>query len=100
MLLMGSWRFRRKLITDTNSGIDALPVVNGSTGSSPDDEANGSVDFRARSVRTFSGTTTTGPTAAEVALAVWAFAQTNGATAEANLLAARSAAEDAFAVSA
>jgi hypothetical protein len=100
LLLMGSWRFRRALSAYTSAGIDALPVIDGNTTGSPDDEANGSVDFRARSVRTYQLNAAPAVTAADVAAAVWGFAQGNGATAEANLRAARTAAENAFAVSA
>jgi hypothetical protein len=54
ILMMNSWLFRRKQPTYSSSGIDALPVVDGEYGTSPDDESNGSIDFRARSVRTYS----------------------------------------------
>ncbi len=49
--LSAGWRFRRWHTTDTNASLDCLPVVAGSTGTSPDDEVNGSVDFAARAVR-------------------------------------------------
>lgn len=55
MLMMNSWLFRRKSVMFTSAGVDALPIVNTQIGASPDDESNGSVDFKARSVRTYSG---------------------------------------------
>jgi hypothetical protein len=100
LLLLGSWRFRRALAAYTAAGVDAVPVINGNTTGSPDDETNGSVDFRARSVRTYQLNTAPALTAVDVAAAVWNFAQGNGATAESNLRAARAAAENSFAVSA
>ena len=100
LLLVGAWRFRRALTAYTSAGIDALPVIDGNTTGSPDDEANGSVDFRARSVRTYQLNAAPAITAGDLAAAVWNYAQANGATAEANLRAARTAAENAFAVSA
>jgi hypothetical protein len=53
VLVVNSWLFRRKEAGYTNAGLDALPIVDGQPGVSPDDESNGSVDFKARSVRTF-----------------------------------------------
>ena len=100
LLLLGLWRFRRALSAYTSAGIDALPVVNGQPNGSPDDESNGSVDFRARSVRTYQLNAAPALTANDIASAVWNFAQGNGATAESNLLRARTAAENAFAVGA
>jgi hypothetical protein len=100
LLVLGSWRFRRALSSHTSAGIDALPVIDGNPTGSSDDESNGSVDFRARSVRTYQLNAAPAITAADLAAAVWAFAQGNGASAEANLRAARTAAENAFAVSA
>jgi hypothetical protein len=100
MLLLGSWRFRRALAAYTAAGIDAVPVIDGNVTGSPDDETNGSVDFRARSVRTYQFNAAPALTADDVAAAVWNFAHGNGATAEANLRGARAAAENAFAVSA
>jgi hypothetical protein len=100
LLVLGSWRFRRALSTDTSAGIDALPVIDGSPTGSPDDEVNGSIDFRARSVRTYQVAAAPAVTAADLAAAVWNYAQSNGSSAESNLLSARTAAEDAFAVSA
>lgn len=66
VLLVNSWLFRRNSATHTLAGIDALPVVDGQSGASPDDESRGSVDFKARSVRTLE-LTSTGPTAESVA---------------------------------
>jgi hypothetical protein len=100
LLLLGNWRFRRALAAYTNAGIDALPVIDGQPSASPDDEVNGSVDFRARSVRTYQVNAAPALTASEVADAVWAKMQSNGATAEANLLSAKQNAANAFAVSA
>lgn len=100
LLILGSWRFRRALAAYTAAGIDAVPVIEGNPTGSPDDETNGSVDFRARSVRTYQFNAAPALTADDVAEAVWNFAQGNGATAESNLRAARAAAENAFAVSA
>jgi hypothetical protein len=100
LLMLGSWRFRRALAAYTAAGIDAVPVIEGNPTGSPDDETNGSVDFRARSVRTYQFNAAPALTADDVADAVWNFAQGNGATAESNLRAARAAAENSFAVSA
>jgi hypothetical protein len=99
MLLMGSWRLRRALAAYTNAGIDAAVVVNGIVTASPDDEVNGSVDIRAKAVRTFN-TSGGNLTLAGVAAAVWGFTLSTGNPAESELLAAKAAASNAFAVSA
>jgi hypothetical protein len=99
MLLVGSWRLRRALAAYTNAGIDAAVVVDGMTTASPDDEVNGSVDIRAKAVRTYS-TSGGNLTPADVAAAVWAFTLSTGNPAESELLAAKTAASNAFAVSA
>jgi hypothetical protein len=67
LLLVNSWLFRRKDRLFTSAGVDALPVVNGQPSASPDDESNGSVDFKARSVRTFEFGASGAPTAEVVA---------------------------------
>jgi len=51
-LLKNNWRLIRANTSDVNAALDALPVVDGSPTTSPDDEANGSIDFAARQVRT------------------------------------------------
>jgi hypothetical protein len=96
---MGSWRLRRALAAYTNAGIDAAVVVNGIVTASPDDEVNGSVDIRAKAVRTFN-TSGGNLTLAGVAAAVWGFTLSTGNPAESELLAAKAAASNAFAVSA
>jgi hypothetical protein len=100
LLLMGSWRFRRALAAYTNAGVDALPVVDGLPLVSPDDEVNGSVDFRARSVRAYQLGSSPVMTEASIADAIWSKLLSNGATAEANLVSAKQNAANAFAVSA
>jgi hypothetical protein len=100
LLLLGSWRFRRALAAYTSAGIDALPVIDGQPNGSPDDEVNGSVDFRARSVRTYQTTSAPVMTEASIADAIWSKLLSNGATAESNLVAAKQNAANAFAVSA
>lgn len=99
MLLIGLWRLRRALAAYTNAGIDAAVIVDGMTTASPDDEVNGSVDIRAKAVRTYS-TSGGNLTPADVAAAVWAFTLSTGNPAESELLATKTAASNAFAVSA
>lgn len=104
ILVFGDWRFRRAASSDINAGIDAVPTVHGSLELSPDDEVNGSIDFRARTVRTYetsTETTSTGTsfTAAELAAAVWSYVHTNGSTAESNLVNSLNSAQNAFAAS-
>lgn len=99
LLLIGLWRLRRALAAYTNAGIDAAVIVDGMTTASPDDEVNGSVDIRAKAVRTYS-TSGGNLTPADVAAAVWAFTLSTGNPAESELLATKTAASNAFAVSA
>lgn len=99
LLLIGSWRLRRAIPAYTSAGVDAAVVVDGMPTASPDDETHGSVDIRAKAVRTYSlvgGTFTP----ADVAAAVWGFTLGTGNTSESELLAAKVAAQNAFAVSA
>jgi hypothetical protein len=96
LLLMGSWRLRRALTAYTSAGIDAAVTVDGMPLASPDDEINGSVDIRAKAVRTYSLSTQTPVTAADF----WNFTLSTGNTAESELLAAKVAAQNAFAVGA
>jgi hypothetical protein len=100
LLLMGSWRLRRGLVAYTNAGIDAAVVVDGMATASPDDEVNGSVDIRAKAVRTYQLNSTPALTATDIAQAVWAYTLSTGNTSESELLAAKTAAQNAFAVSA
>jgi hypothetical protein len=96
LLLMGSWRLRRALAAYTSAGIDAAVVIDGMPTASPDDEVNGSVDIRAKAVRTYSTSVQTPITPADF----WNFTLSTGNTAESELLAAKTAASNAFAVSA
>jgi hypothetical protein len=100
LLLPGQWRFRRASLSYTSAGIDALPVVSGQPNASPDDEVNGSIDFKARAVRTYKIDTQPIYTLNDFAAAVWSFSQANGLTAENNLLGAKSSAETAVALTA
>jgi hypothetical protein len=96
LLLIGQWRLRRGLAAYTSAGIDAAVVIDGMAGASPDDEVNGSVDIRAKAVRTYSTTATTPVTPADF----WNYTLSTGNTAASELLAAKTAAQNAFAVSA
>lgn len=96
LLLMGSWRLRRALAAYTSAGIDAAVVIDGMPGASPDDEVNGSVDIRAKAVRTYSTNVQTPITPADF----WNFTLSSGNTAASELLATKTAASNAFAVSA
>jgi hypothetical protein len=102
MLLRNTWLFRRKLASYTTAGIDAVPVVESNNENSPDDEINGSVDFRARSVRTYSFNPqpiyTIDDIKAAVADAVWKYSLSNTLSTGDNLLSAKQAAENSFAV--
>lgn len=96
LLLMGPWRLRRGLPAYTNAGIDSVVVVDGMSTASPDDEVNGSVDIRAKAVRTFDSSGGT-VTPATLAAAVWAYTLNTGNTAESELLATKTNASNAFA---
>jgi hypothetical protein len=100
LLLPTDWRFRRGSLSYTSAGIDALPVVDGQPNASPDDETNGSIDFKARSVRTYKLDNQPVYTLNDFAAAVWSFSQANGLTAENNLLGAKTSAETAVAIAA
>jgi hypothetical protein len=100
LLLPTAWRFRRGSLSYSSASIDALPVVSGQPNASPDDETNGSIDFKARSVRTYKLDTQPVYTLNDFAAAVWSFSQANGLTAENNLLGAKSSAETAVAIAA
>lgn len=100
MIMMNNWRFRRALGIYTSAGLDALPVVDGQANASPDDETNGSVDFKARSVRTYYINQQPVYTLNDFAAAVWDYGQINGLSAQTNLLKAKAAAETAVALTA
>jgi hypothetical protein len=100
LLLPYQWRFRRASLAYSSAGIDALPVIDGQPNASPDDETNGSVDFKARSVRTYMINSQPVYTLNDFAAAVWTFSQANGLSAENNLLGAKSSAETAVAIAA
>lgn len=100
LLLVNGWRFRRALLAYTSAGIDALPVVDGQPNASPDDEVNGSVDFKARSVRTYQINAQPVYTLNDLAHAVWTYGQGNGLSAETNLLAIKATGENTFALTA
>jgi hypothetical protein len=100
VLLPNQWRLRRASLAYTSAGLDALPVVSGQPNASPDDETNGSIDFKARSVRTYMINSQPVYTLNDFAAAVWSFSQANGLTAENNLLGAKSSAETAVAIAA
>jgi hypothetical protein len=95
LLLPYAWRFRRADLTYTTSGIDALPVVSGQPNASPDDETNGSIDFKARSVRTYMINSQPVYTLNDFAAAVVNYSMSNGLTLGDNLLSAKSSAESA-----
>jgi hypothetical protein len=99
-LLLGSWRLRRGLPAYTNAGVDSSVVVNGMATASPDDELNGSVDIRAKAVRTYQLNAAPSLTATDIAQAVWNYTLSTGNTSESELLTAKVAAQNAFAVSA
>jgi hypothetical protein len=102
MLLRNTWLFRRKLPSYTTAGIDAVPVVESNNDNSPDDEINGSIDFRARSVRTYSFNPqpiyTIDDIKIAVADAVWKYPLNNTMSTGDNLLSTKQAAENSFAV--
>jgi hypothetical protein len=98
LLLLNNWLFRRDATTSTSAGIDALPVVNGKPNASPDDEVNGSVDFRARSVRTYQVVSQPTYILDDIAAAVWAHKQSNGYAADDNLARTKTIAENALAM--
>lgn len=103
LLLMGSWRLRRALAAYSLAGVDSSVVVDGSTGTSPDDEANGSVDIRAKAVRTFTLPGTFGLTPTDItniSAGVWSHVLGGGVAADAELVAARQNAALAAALSA
>jgi hypothetical protein len=79
-LLLNNWMLKRNTVTDINAGLDTVPVVFGNVTSSPDDETNGSVDCRARNVRTYSSNQSQ-LTAVDVAAAVWAYQLSSGSNA-------------------
>ena len=100
IIMMNGWRFRRALSIYTSAGLDALPVVDGQANASPDDETNGSVDFKARSVRTYYINQQPVYTLNDFAAAVWDYSQINGLSAQTNLLKTKIAAETAVALTA
>ena len=100
IIMMNGWRFRRALSVYTSAGLDALPVVDGQANASPDDETNGSVDFKARSVRTYYINQQPVYTLNDFAAAVWDYSQINGLSAQTNLLKTKIAAETAVAIAA
>jgi hypothetical protein len=100
IIMMNNWRFRRALGIYTSAGLDALPVVDGQANASPDDETNGSVDFKARSVRTYYINQQPVYTLNDFAAAVWDYSQINGLSAQTNLLKTKIAAETAVALTA
>lgn len=95
LLLPGPWRFRRANLAYTSSGIDALPVISGQANASPDDETNGSVDFKARSVRTYMINAQPVYTLNDVAAAVLNYSMSNGLSLQDNILSTKTSAESA-----
>lgn len=100
IIMMNGWRFRRANPIYTDAGVDALPVVDGQPNASPDDETNGSIDFKARSVRTYYLNQQPVYTLNDFAAAVWEYSQVNGLSAQNNLLKTKLAAETAVALTA
>ena len=96
-LLMSNWRLRRAQLAYTNAGVDFRVFVDGSISGSPDDEVNGSIDILAKTVRTYNTSGQTTLTKEDIASAVWSYLQTNGLSAESNLLATKLNASNAFA---
>lgn len=96
-LLMNQWRLRRAQLSHTNAGVDFRVFVDGSNSGSPDDEVNGSIDILAKTVRTYNTSGQITMTKEDIAQAVWAYLQSNGLSAESNLLATKLNASNAFA---